>query len=52
MSNDLDSETNIVTHVVTVPENKSALWGTIALQFDHTVGLGQTEILVTELSLK
>ena len=52
VSNDLDSETNIVTHVVTVPENKSALWGTIALQFDHTVGLGQTEILVTELSLK
>ena len=52
VSNDLDSETNIVTHVVTVPENKSALWGTIALQFDHTIGLGQTEILVTELSLK
>ena len=52
VSNDLDSETNIVTHVVTVPENKSALWGTISLQFDHTVGLGETEILVTELSLK
>ena len=52
MSDDLDSETNIVTHVVTVPEDKSALYGTISLQFDHTVGLGQTEILVTELSLK
>ena len=49
---DLDTETNIVTHVVAVPEDKSALWGTIALQFDHTVGLGQTEILVTELSIK
>ena len=52
VSDDLDSETNIVTHVVTVPEDKSALYGTISLQFDHTVGLGQTEILVTELSLK
>ena len=52
MSDDLDTETNIVTHVVAVPEDKSAFWGTIALQFDHTVGLGQTEILVTELSLK
>lgn len=52
VSNDLDSETNIVTHVVAVPEDKSAFWGTISLQFDHTVGLGQTEILVTELSLK
>ena len=49
---DLDTETNIVTHVVAVPEDKSAFWGTISLQFDHTVGLGQTEILVTELSIK
>ncbi|MDY5929258.1 MAG: Ig-like domain-containing protein [Candidatus Onthovivens sp.] len=49
---DLDTETKIVTHVVTVPEDKSAFWGTISLQFDHTVGLGQTEILVTELSIK
>ena len=49
---DLDTETNIVTHVVAVPEDKSAFWGTISLQFDHTVGLGETEILVTELSIK
>ena len=52
VSDDLDTETNIVTHVVAVPEDKSAFWGTISLQFDHTVGLGQTEILVTELSIK
>ena len=46
-----DEEGN-VTQVIDIIKSVSTFSGFIILGFDHTVGLGQTEILVTELSLK
>ena len=47
-----DSETGIYTYQVTLPGSMAGFWGIISLQFDHNVNPGETEILVTELSMK
>ena len=46
-----DEEGN-VTQVIDITKSVSTFSGFIILGFDHTVGLGETEILVTELSIK
>ncbi len=47
-----DSETGIYTYQVTLPGSMAGFWGIISLQFDHNVNPGETEILVTELSMQ
>lgn len=47
-----DSETGIYTYQVTLPGSMAGFWGIISLQFDHNVNPGETEVLVTELSMK
>lgn len=47
-----NSETRIYTLQLALPGSMAGFWGTISLQFDHNANLGETEILVTELSMQ
>ena len=47
-----NSETCIYTLQLTLPGSMAGFWGIISLQFDHNANLGETEILVTELSMQ